>query len=111
MYGHGRRSVRCIGNRPVSCNVVISTYLAFGCGSTRLITSAIGMPTQGITNDQASTQRKRYTRSSSVYGLMKSSMSYSPGLPTSPSILIFQGRGLKFFELFLGPSPAPGANS
>jgi len=46
--------VRCIGNRPVSTSVVISTNFAFDVGSTFLMMSAIGMPIHGITNDHAS---------------------------------------------------------
>ena len=47
------------GMRSGSFRVSKATYLALPVGPSRLMTSARGMPTQGTTMDQASTQRSR----------------------------------------------------
>ena len=55
-------------------SVVNSTNFALPVGSIRLTKSPSGNPTQGMTIDQASTQRSRYTRSSSGNHFRMSSM-------------------------------------
>ena len=80
-----------------SASVTNSTNLALPVGSTRLISSDSGKPTHGTTADQASTQRSRYTRSSSGASFINSSMSKVLGFFTAPSTWTVHGRVFSIF--------------
>src|SRR3546814_5749236 len=67
-----------------SASEVKATYLAFEVGSNFFSTSPSGTPSHGITIDQPSTQRMRYTRSSGTSPLSRSSSAIVPGFAHSP---------------------------
>ena len=79
-----------------------STNLALAVGSTCLISSASDQPTQGITIDQPSTQRRRYRRSSIGLSLSRSSMPKVRGFLTSPSTTTAQGRVFRVWAFLAG---------
>jgi hypothetical protein len=58
-----------------------------------LSTDASGTPSHGITIDQPSTQRRRYTRSSGLRPLSKSPSSSVPGFSQAPSTMHVPGFG------------------
>ena len=72
-------------------NVVILTNLAEESGFTFFSRALNGKPIQGTTIDQASTQRRRYTRSSSGMDFSRSSTSKVRGFSTSPVTSTVQG--------------------
>ena len=91
-YGHGYQ-MRNWFSATVRCRKVVSlTYLARMLGCTFLIKAENGKPVHGTAMAQASTQRRRYKRSSSGMARMRSSMSNVCGLLTIPPTSTCQGR-------------------
>src|SRR4051794_33580774 len=106
LYGHGSSRGKADRWPTISCGrytLVNSTYLADEDGSNRLRQSPRENPSHGITIDQPSTQRIRYTRSSMACGFRKSSRAYVPGLLQRPSTATDHGLGLNDAELRAGP--------
>ena len=79
-------------------NVFMTTYFAAEVGLAKSTSARIGNPVHGTAIDQASTQRCRYSRSSSGMRRIRSSIAISSGFSTSPSIFTVQGRGLSASE-------------
>src|SRR5205823_13879129 len=104
LYGRFRTGTRTPSIWRWSYAVVTSMYFAFDVGSHRLIKLESGNPAHGMTIDHASTQRWRYTRSSSVSPLRTSSRSITPFFAHSPSIDTFHGCVLKSRAYCSGPS-------
>src|SRR6516165_3948530 len=92
IYGQGYQTCfwpdAVLGSR----NVSICTYFAEPNGFAKSTKAAIGKPVHGTAIDHASTQRWRYSRSSSGNFFRRSSRSTVISLSTMPSILIVHGR-------------------
>ena len=74
----------------------MTTYLAPEAGLAKSISAFIGKPLHGTAIDQASTQRKRYSRSSSGIWRMRSSKSTVISFSTMPSKTTVHGRMRSF---------------
>ncbi len=109
-YGQGNTPERCPGICCTSYNVVNSTYRANDVGSAWFSRALSSNPFHGITMDQASTQRCRYTRSSAGNLARISSISQVLGRCTSPSTRTVQGRGFSVCAFRDGSSlPVPNS--
>ena len=103
-YGQSNTGERTPGICRGSARLVKVTYFAFEVGWKRFSTSASGTPNHGITIDQPSTQRIRYTRSSAFRPFSRSSSDSLPGFAHWPPTATVHGVVRRVLAAFDGSS-------